>query len=186
LTLEGTYQLGLLSTPFHRVYFYDTRSHDIEHLPDNRLKLPIGLRFNYYVSKFLVTRLFYRYYFDDFGVNGHTASIELPFKPFRWLMLAPFYRYHKQTASSYFRLFKHHSVQDEFYTSDFDLGDIQSNRVGAELRFSPFVKAENNHNKKKITFKKISIRGSKYYRFRQDELILKSFIIALGVSFRVE
>jgi len=184
LTIESTYQTGLLSTPFHRIYFIDFPHHDIERLPDNRLKIPIGTHLNYYVNKIMVVRLFYRYYFDDFGIKAHTSSIEIPLKPIKTITVAPFYRYHTQTASKYFKPYGFHSENDDFYTSDYDLADIQSNRVGLELRFSPQIKS--NNEKKKIVFKKIIVRASKYYRLRQDELILKSFIVALGVNFRIE
>ena len=102
ITLEATYQSGLLSTPFHRIYFIDFSKHDIERLPDHRLKIPIGLHLNYYVNKYMVVRFFYRYYFDDFDIKANSAGIEIPIKPFRNFMLAPFYRFHSQTASKYF------------------------------------------------------------------------------------
>ena len=186
ISIEATYQDGMLSTPFHRVYFLDSNQHDIENLPRHRLKFPIGLHVNYYINKYAVVRLFYRYYFDDFNVKGHTASIELPIKPVQSFAISPYYRFHTQTASKYFQPFSFHSISDRYYTSDFDLADIQSNRVGLELRFSPFIKSKNESNKKQLVFKKIAIRGSKYFRLRQNELILKSYIIALQLSFRIE
>ena len=43
LSAEAIYMTGLLSTPFHRVYFADQNKPDIERLPDNRLKIPLSL-----------------------------------------------------------------------------------------------------------------------------------------------
>ncbi|MCB0635666.1 MAG: DUF3570 domain-containing protein, partial [Lewinella sp.] len=40
LSGEVIYMSGLLSTPFHRVYFADQARPDIERLPDSRLKIP--------------------------------------------------------------------------------------------------------------------------------------------------
>ena len=185
ITFETTLQEGLLSTPFHRVYFLDSNIHDIEKLPNHRIKFPIGVHLNYYVTHYLIVRLFYRYYFDDFGINAHTTSLEVPIKPTRAFAIIPFYRFHIQTASKYFKPFGFHGVNDQYYTSDFDLANTQSNRVGMEIRFSPLIKRKDT-SKKKIVFKKVTVRGSKYFRSRENELILQSYIIALGVNFRIE
>lgn len=186
ISLEATFQKGLLSTPFHRVYFIDNKNHDIERLPDNRLKFPIGVYYNIYLNKYLVVKFFYRYYFDDFGVQAHTASIELPIKPVESFAIIPFYRYHTQTSSKYFKQYGYHSVLDQYYTSDFDLGDIQSNRIGAELRYMPYFKVGKISKKNDLTLKKVALRGSKYFRTRENELILKSYIVALELSFRFD
>ena len=100
--LEATYMNGLLSTPFHRVYFQEQQLPDIERLPNTRLKLPVGVRLNRYLTDWLVARLYYRFYWDNWGMTGHSASIELPVKLTRFLAVAPFYRYHTQTAARYF------------------------------------------------------------------------------------
>jgi len=186
ISLETVYQQGLLSTPFHRVYFNDANTHDIERLPNSKLKIPIGLYYNVYLNKYLVLKLFYRYYYDDFDVKAHTTSIELPIRPTQSFAFIPFYRYHTQTAAKYFQPFGHHSINEEYYTSDFDLGNIATNRVGLELRYSPFVKLGKITKKKNLTLKKIALRGSKYFRTRESELILKSYIIALELSFRFD
>lgn len=185
-TVEATYQAGLLSTPFHRVYFNDSFEHDVEKLPNHRLKIPLGARLNYYVSKFLVVRLFYRYYFDDFEIQAHTAGIELPIKPVPFFTISPFYRFHTQTASKYFNQYGLHSMSEDYYTSDYDLSNIESNRIGLELRYSlPSAKVK-ERKRKSLGLKKIALRGSKYFREQDGELILKSFIIALQLSLRID
>lgn len=147
------------------------------------MKLPIGLDYNFYVNKYVVLKLFYRYYFD---VKAHTASIELPIRPTQKIAFIPFYRYHTQTEAKYFKQFGYHMVGDEYYTSDFDLGNIKTNRVGIELRYSPFIKIGKISKKKNLTLKKIALRGSKYFRTRERELILKSYLVSLEVSFRFD
>lgn len=188
LTFGTIYQNGLLSTPFHRVYFSDSDEHSIERLPSHRLKFPMGLRFNYYINQHMIVRLFYRYYFDDFGIQAHTASIELPIKPIQSIAIAPFYRFHTQTASKYFKKFGFHSVDEEYYTSDFDLANIQGNRVGLEFRYSPLIyrKRKKESDKKRVVFKKITLRSSKYFRSGQKELLLKSFLVTMELKFRIE
>jgi hypothetical protein len=44
---ELVYQDGYLGLPFHRVYFNDAGVH-VEALPSTRLKIPLGLRANYF------------------------------------------------------------------------------------------------------------------------------------------
>ena len=137
LSGEFVYMQGLLSTPFHRVYFSDVTSHDIERLPDTRLKLPIGVRLNYFPLDFMVVRGYYRYYWDDFGINAHTAELEIPFKLNTALTLAPFFRYHVQTAADYFAPYQQHLSTEEFYTSDYDLSALNSQKFGLNFRYSP-------------------------------------------------
>lgn len=70
---DVVYQQGLLATKYQRVYFTDN-SERVENLPGKRLKLPLGLRASYFLDDRFILRLFYRYYTDDWGINGHTAS----------------------------------------------------------------------------------------------------------------
>jgi hypothetical protein len=134
---EFVYMQGLLSTPFHRVYFSDITVPDIERLPGNRLKLPIGVRLNYFPLDYLVVRGYYRYYWDDFGIRAHTADLELPFKLNKAITIAPFFRYHVQTSAAYFSPFQQHLSTEEFYTSDFDLSALNSQKFGLNIRYSP-------------------------------------------------
>src|SRR4030095_6260018 len=73
------YQDGYLGLPFHRVYFNDNSLHE-EHLPDTRLKIPLGFRANYFAGDKLIIRTVYRYYHDDWGINAHTIDLETPVK----------------------------------------------------------------------------------------------------------
>lgn len=138
ISAEAVKMTGLLSTPFHRVYFSDVASTPaIEQLPDNRLKIPIGLRFNYYALDNLIMRSYYRYYWDDFGIQAHTMELELPIKITSSWILGPFYRYHTQTAANYFAPIRTHLSTEDFYTSDYDLSGFQSHKYGLSLRYSP-------------------------------------------------
>ena len=109
IELEATYMKGLLSTPFHRVYFQGQSQAKVEQLPESRLKIPIGLRANAYLTDWLISRMYYRYYWDDWGVKSHTMSVELPIKINRFISVNPSYRYHTQTASDHFRPYKEHT-----------------------------------------------------------------------------
>jgi len=199
-----TAQSGLLSTPFHRVYFDTTGTHiplleghpifgnikrhpfvnkDIERLPDFKAKHALGLRSSVYLFDWLVMRVFYRYYFDSFGITTHTASVEFPVKPNRFFTVYPFYRYHTQTASTYFKPFLQHNPNEEYYTSDYDLSAFDSHKFGLGVKYSPpfgiYSTRMIPYVNRKGTFKSIELRAARY--LRSDEL--KAFIISTSMSF---
>jgi hypothetical protein len=109
----------------------------IEALPRSRFKYPVSLRLNYYASDLVQIRGFYRFYNDNFGIRAHTFEVELPVKVTPFFVAYPFYRYHTQTAATYFAPFAQHSVADTYYTSDYDLAAFSANKVGLGLRYSP-------------------------------------------------
>ncbi|WP_201981478.1 DUF3570 domain-containing protein [Hymenobacter rubidus] len=156
ISTELVSQNGLLSTPFHRVYFKDNTAVNlepttiggdfstrfptaarIENLPRARFKYPVSLRLNYYASDLIQVRGFYRFYNDNFGITAHTLELELPVKVTQFFAVYPFYRYHTQTAATYFAPFAQHSVNDTYYTSDYDLSAFSANKFGVGLRYSP-------------------------------------------------
>lgn len=197
------YQRGLLNTPFHRVYFDDgliiedpgtnnlliAKTMYPEHLPRTRFKVPLGIRMNYYLSDLFVARMFYRYYFDDFGITAQTFSIELPVKISPWLTVYPLYRYHTQSPSKYFAPFGEHPLDasfqplEEFYTSDFDLSGFLNQKFGGGFRISPTygLKKWNFAQLINVTFK--SIEGRYSYYSRNDGYRANTFSFALSFVF---
>lgn len=135
LMSEITVMKGLLSTPFHRVYFNDNSLAEIERLPGSRIKVPIGLRMNYYLSERLILRSYYRYYKDSWGMNAHTFSLELPVKITRFISIYPHYRYHTQNAVDYFNPYKEHSRDQDYYSSDYDLSELDSHSAGLGIQY---------------------------------------------------
>ena len=145
LSLDLVQQQGLLSTPFQRIYFSDLPDRfrenfqladDIERLPDTRFKTAIGGRLNYFINEMFVLRTYYRYYFDDWGINSHTASIEIPIKITDKFTLYPSYRYYNQTAADYFYPYETALSTDEFYTSDYDLSEFSANQFGFGISYT--------------------------------------------------
>ncbi len=134
--LDLIYQQGLLATDYQRVYFTDNTER-IENLPDNRFKLPIGIRANYFIDERVILRAYYRYYQDDWGIQAHTASLELPIKLSAFTSISPFYRFYAQTAADYFAPYGTHLPSETFYTSDYDLSKFTSQFFGAGIRFAP-------------------------------------------------
>ncbi len=145
LALDYVMQSGLLSTPFQRVYFEDIAdsyiqnfhlADDIERLPDSRTKTAIGGRLHYYINQIFVLRLYYRYYFDDWNISSHTASIEVPVKISSKFTLLPSYRYYDQKAAKYFKPYNKHHTSEKYYTSDYDLSGFSANQYGFGVAYT--------------------------------------------------
>lgn len=185
LALDFVQQQGLLSTPFQRVYFSDVPNSfidnfqladDVEKLPDSRFKVAIGGRLNWYLNEVVVLRTFYRYYFDDWGITSHTASIEAPIKITDKFTLYPSYRFYNQTAADYFRPYETALSTDEFYTSDYDLSEYNANQFGFGISYTDiFTKA----HIWKFGLKSIDL---KFYQYDRDTSFSSS-IITSGFNF---
>ncbi|MCB0843983.1 MAG: DUF3570 domain-containing protein [Bacteroidetes bacterium] len=183
LSGEFVLQQGLLSTPFHRVYFTGETLPKIEKLPTIRIKYPLGMRVNYYAFDFLILRLYYRFYYDSFQILAHTTSIETPFKLGPFFSIYPFYRFHHQSASTYFAPFKEHSTGEEFYTSDYDLSGFYSQKYGMGLSLSPIygIFRYRQNNGRTGMLKSIDLRYSNY--LRSDGLKASAISLDFGFSF---
>jgi len=186
LSAEVIYMSGTLSTPFHRVYFSDTDKPTIERLPNSRLKVPLSVRFNYFPIDNLVVRTYYRYYWDDFNLTGHTAEIELPVKLGSVFTVSPFYRYHTQTAADYFAPYQGHLSTEEFYTSDYDLSALSSHKYGLGFKYFPLYGLARSKpvfdSKRIFMIKYLELRGGYYQRSNG----LTSFIASLNIGFSLK
>jgi Protein of unknown function (DUF3570) len=170
ISTELVAQQGLLSTPFHRVYFKETGAGfgtaKAEVLPRARYKYPVGLRLTYYATDLVQVRGFYRFYSDNFGIQAHTFEIETPVKVTPFFVLYPFYRYHTQTASTYFAPYLQHSINDRYFTSDYDLSAFSANKLGLGLRYSPvygLARFKTPFKGRVAKFKSLDLRYA-YYR----------------------
>jgi hypothetical protein len=193
-------QEGWLGNPLQRVYFGDVDNYyvgnasnipnytsstntdvfqladDIERLPRTRVKTPIGMRFNYYINEIFVLRTYYRYYFDDWGVTSHTASIEVPIKISDKFTLYPSYRYYTQTAADYFAPYEENLSTNEFYTSDYDLSEYSANQFGFGVNYTDiFAKG----HIWKFGLKSIDL---KFYKYDRNTSFTSS-IVSAGFKF---
>ncbi|QHS59129.1 DUF3570 domain-containing protein [Chitinophaga agri] len=134
--VDVIYQSGYLGLPFHRVYFNDNSVH-VEKLPDSRLKIPLGIRANYFLGDRVVLRGYYRYYHDNWQINAHTASLETSIKLSPFYSFTPFYRYNHQQGTKYFAPYQVHTGAGEYYTSNYDLSGFDSHFFGAGIRLTP-------------------------------------------------
>ncbi len=134
--IEPSFQQGLLATKYQRVYFTEGGAQP-ENLPDQRWKLPIGLRASYFAGDRVVLRGGYRFYTDQWGLTAHTANLETAIKLTPFCSISPFYRLYAQSAAKYFAAYKAHSTNDEYFTSDYDLSKLTSRTYGAGVRWIP-------------------------------------------------
>ena len=133
---------GLLSTPFHRVYFVGNadqglNADDIERLPEDRFKFPISLRVNYKPNDALAIRSFARYYTDNWGVRGISLEAEFAYDFSETWTVMPFARVYSQSGSRYYAGFAQHVGTEDFYTSDFDLAEFSTYKLGLGFRYAP-------------------------------------------------
>jgi len=186
LSTDLVWQHGLLSTPFHRVYFQNIEMPKIERLPSSRLKFPVGLRLNYFATDFLIMRGHYRFYQDDFEINAHSLSLETPVKVSSFFSFYPFYRYHSQSAATFFKPFQQHRLRNiRYYTSDYDLSAFESHKIGLGLHFSPLygIGRFKLFSQKRITrFKGIDLRAALYRRSDGLQAFLLSFDFAFTAN----
>jgi hypothetical protein len=171
---EAVYQHGLLSTPYHRVFF-NSREEKVENLPLNRWKFPLAVQLNSYLADHLILKLYYRYYIDNWGINAHTFQVDAPIEVGKHFTLTPLVRLYTQTASDYFRRYGEHSPDESFYTSDNDLSSFFSYKLGLGARFRPAKNIAKNYS-----FHEIELRYSFYHR--SDEL--SAHIVSLLMDVR--
>ncbi|WP_396161625.1 DUF3570 domain-containing protein [Flavobacterium sp.] len=197
-------QTGMLSTPYQRVYFSDKDNYyigeaqyitypisiyqtsqnqgvyqladDIERLPGTRFKIPVGARLNYYLNERVTLRSYYRYYWDDWGVTSHTASIELPVKLSDKFTIYPSYRFYTQGKAKYFAPFDEHLSTEKYYTSDYDLSTFNANQYGFGVGYTDIF---TNAKIWKFGLKNIDFRYSHYDR--NDGL--NANIVSFGIKF---
>lgn len=196
---DAILQKGWLANPMQRVYFSDRNNYyigqassirnyenptnttvfqladDIERLPESRLKIPIGVRYNHYLNENLSLRTYYRYYFDDWGVQSHTLKVELPVKLGMNFTLYPNYRYYTQTAADYFAPYEQHLSTETYYTSDYDLSAFDANQFGVGIKYTDiFTKGHLG----KFGLKNLSLNYA-YYRRSTG---LNAHIVSVGAK----
>lgn len=194
------FQQGMLSTPYHRVYFADKENYyigqpeyipvytspsnkgvyqladDIERLPESRFKLPIGMRWNFYLSERFTLRTYFRYYWDNWGIDSKTANIEIPIKVSERFTIYPMYRYYTQNKSKYFAPYEQHLSTEEYYTSDYDLSTFNANQYGAGINYTDIFLGSKIW---KFGLKNIDLRFNHYSR--SDGL--EANIVSFGIKF---
>ena len=94
-------------------------------------------------------------------------------------VVSPFYRYHNQTGADDFKGFKQHTLNDTYYTSDYDLSAFNSNKYGIAIRYYPLMGITQLFGS---TVKRLDLRVAFYDR--SDGL--NGYNISLGTSFLLQ
>ncbi len=144
-----SYQRGLLSTPFHRVYFNDGDLR-VEKLPNERWKYGTSLHNTWFAGKRSILRSEFGFYSDNFGIQALTFEEELSYKFTNRFYAGPFLRLYTQSASHYFNTKAAHLPAAHFYTSDFDLSAFNAIKAGLEFYFLPQQKKQRKYFTKGI------------------------------------
>lgn len=71
----------------------------------------------------------YRYYWDDWDIESHTAQLRLNKYLTRDLIFSPWYRYYIQAAASFYGM----PANEELHSTDYKLSAFESNTMGAEV-----------------------------------------------------
>lgn len=196
LTVHGVVMRGLLSTPFHRVYFRGSvaelpaldavvlpDANDLERLPDVRYKFPVSLRVHYKPNDALAIRGFARYYADTWGLRGASLEAELAYDATEAWTIMPFARVYNQAAADYYAGFGQHRGTQDFYTSDFDLASFTTYKFGLGLRYAPTLSLGRQGIGSQIfSWRELSLRGAYYTR----DPGLDAFALTLGTRFDLQ
>lgn len=153
-----TYQEGLLSTPFHRIFF-DDDTKAVEKLPKHRYKASIGLRWHHFAGGRYIVKSTVNPYIDSWGVLGVSLENETAIKLNPVWTLLPNARIYTQKGSRYFAGYKQHSSADKYYTSDYDLSAYQTYSIGLGVKYIPHHKLY-----KSISMSTILVRYNYYHR----------------------
>jgi len=168
-----SYQNGLLSTSFHRVFFKDS-AETVENLPTHRWKVPLGVQLNRFIADRYILRAYYRFYWDEWGIVAHTLELELPIKITPALIVSPSFRIYTQHAARYFKPYQQHEPTAQYYTSDYDLSSFNSYEPGLEAKFTLAGKRPS------AVFNNLLLRYSHYNRSDGLKANLMTMIVGLA------
>ena len=168
---EMSYQEGLLSTPFHRVYF-DNNKLKVEKLPNQRRKGILAIKLNSFVGGRLILKNEINFYKDNFQISAIAIENSTTIKLDKPISISPFFRVYIQKGSPYFAPYKEHSIEDVYYTSDYDMSTFEAYKIGVNLRYAP-----QKFLNKRFLFEEMQIRYA--FLYRTDGL--KAHVV--GISF---
>ena len=164
-----TKQHGLLSTNTNTVSLNGARVGEI--LPSDRSKKIVSGRFVHGISEDLAAHLDYRYYTDNWDIRAHSIEPSLVLSnEEETQLLRLFYRFHTQTATSYYA--DQFTTAQPQMTSDSDLAAFRAHEVGAQgsLRYDV----------KNLDF--LEVGGGLVYYTRSNNLsfVVVQFSLAVG------
>ncbi len=167
-------QEGLLETPFHRIYFNDG-SLAVEQLPPERYKGTLAFKLNSFINGNVIVKNTVSGYTDNFGINGIAVENETALKlNAKWTLYGNA-RFYTQSAAEYFAPYLVHNPNQNYYTSDYDLSQFNTIRIGAGVKFSPY-----SYNEKNVRFDTATLKYN--YLRRSNNLDAHTLSLSINTS----
>ena len=138
VVLQVGYFLGALSgyqgSPYRNVAIGGGTSAP-ESAPTWRLRQALVARVKASLSSSWFLGADYRFYFDTWGIDSHTAELALTHEPVRWFSWRLRDRFYLQDGADFYQ--EVYDTRRRYMTSDRELGPFLSNLVGLKLVFVP-------------------------------------------------
>jgi hypothetical protein len=171
-----TFQTGRLETTYNSVPLTDGMRDD-EIFPGRRARHAFAVRLAQHIPWTATTlKASYRYYFDNYQLDAHTAEGMLYQYLVDWLYVRASYRYHQQTGVDFFA---QSFVPQAFIrpqTSDSDLAPFTAHEIGLKLVLlserSPWA-----------GLRRSFIEASLYHYWRSNDLAVNWLALAFGRKF---
>jgi len=129
---------GYLSDPYRKVRLFNniggfTAEEEIH--PDTRIRQAVTSRMSQFINPVKASIIgSYRYYFDDWDVNSHTAEFRFNKYVFEDFIAGFNYRYYTQNGADFYFDRYDPTVTSEFRTADYKLMPFQSHTFGFNIK----------------------------------------------------
>ncbi|HVW27540.1 MAG TPA: DUF3570 domain-containing protein [Polyangiaceae bacterium] len=111
-----------------------------ELLPKERVRQALVGRLAQYLPWNGALRLYYRAYWDDWGIVAHSAEVTLLQRLAPFVYVAGLYRFHHQTGADFFTTLA--PLEQSLRTADSDLALLDSHTIGGKLVFDVPLRGE--------------------------------------------
>ena len=129
---------GYLSDPYRKVRVFDSfgaYAAESEIHPDKRTRQAVTSRISQYINPVKASLIgSYRYYFDDWDVQSHTAEFRFNKYVFDDLITGFNYRYYTQSGADFYFERYDPGITSEFRTADYKLMPFQSHSFGLNIK----------------------------------------------------
>jgi hypothetical protein len=168
---------GFLSDPYRKLHPDGPLSELVaEKHPDQRWRQAVCAEISWYLTDFEMSLIpYFRYYWDDWGIQSKTSQIKFNKYINTNMVLSPEYRYYIQTAAD----FGDYAATDNFYSGDYKLKAFESHNVGLGLTWFLRGVAAKHTN---LDFLAGVQLGAAYFRY-WNSLIFSSDVIKGNLLF---
>ena len=128
---------GYLNNPYRSVRYLDAAEgykFEGELYPNTRTSTALGLRARYFLPYRAAIQGEYRYFTDTWDMEAHTASLTY-IQPWRDLTFTAKYRYHDQTAASFYRDIFPGPQATNFRARDKELSPLDSHTMSLKVSY---------------------------------------------------